>query len=288
MRCRGSLPARGERRPGQASAPNLRHAPGGGYGRACRRFRKCLWPGGRAGRAGRAMTSPNTSPQAASPEDSAWLFNAPPGWPPAPPGWQPAPGWQPDPSWPPAPAGWEFWLPAPQGGQQAGPDGPAAGQATRAEQLGGGQPAGQYAEQPADDSPADAGRRASAPDRRPVLCLPARGTGPDRPCARQRCPGGRADRFPPARPHGLAGRRLGLRERRPGGHVAARSAGHPARGHPASGPDARVGAGAGPAHRGPVSARLVAGRRPRRPRRPPLRRPTRGITATATRTPTPP
>ena len=59
------------------------------------------------------MTSPHSSPQAASPQDAAWLFNAPPGWPPAPPGWQPAPGWQPDPSWPPAPAGWEFWLPAP-------------------------------------------------------------------------------------------------------------------------------------------------------------------------------
>jgi hypothetical protein len=97
------------------------------------------------------MTSPNTSPQAASPEGAAWAFNAPPGWPPAPPGWQPEPGWQPDPSWPPAPPGWEFWLPAPQAGRQADQ---AAGQATRAEQPDGGQPAGQYLEQPADSSPA--------------------------------------------------------------------------------------------------------------------------------------
>ena len=81
------------------------------------------------------------------------MFNAPPGWPQAPSGWQPAPGWQPDPDWPPAPAGWEFWLPAPQAGQQGGQ---AAGQATRAEQPGGGQPAGQYLEQPADGSPAAA------------------------------------------------------------------------------------------------------------------------------------
>ena len=82
------------------------------------------------------------------------MFNAPPGWPLAPPGWQPEPGWQPDPSWPPAPAGWEFWLPAAVAGPQAGQAGQAASQATRAEQPGGGQPGGQYLEQPADSSPA--------------------------------------------------------------------------------------------------------------------------------------
>ncbi len=60
------------------------------------------------------------------------MFNAPPGWPPVPRGWRPAPGWQPEPSWPAAPPGWEFWLPAPQAGQQ------------------GAQPA----EQPADSNPA--------------------------------------------------------------------------------------------------------------------------------------
>jgi RsiW-degrading membrane proteinase PrsW (M82 family) len=65
------------------------------------------------------MTSPNPTPQAASSEGPAWVFNAPPGWPPAPDGWQPAPGWQPDPSWPPAPAGWDFWLPAPADGARA-------------------------------------------------------------------------------------------------------------------------------------------------------------------------
>jgi RsiW-degrading membrane proteinase PrsW (M82 family) len=100
------------------------------------------------------MTSPNTSPQAASPEGAAWLFNAPPGWPPAPSGWQPPPGWQPDPSWPPAPAGWEFWLPAPKTGQGE----EAAGQ--QAEQPGppqsGPQQSGppQVAEQPGHGDPA--------------------------------------------------------------------------------------------------------------------------------------
>src|ERR1700722_5889814 len=100
---------------------------------------------GRAGRAGRAMTSPNTTPQAASPEGAAWVFNAPPGWPPAPPGWQPAPGWQPDASWPPAPAGWEFWLPAPPAGPQAGPpSGPQSG--PEAAPAAGGQPMGAVGE----------------------------------------------------------------------------------------------------------------------------------------------
>jgi RsiW-degrading membrane proteinase PrsW (M82 family) len=59
------------------------------------------------------MTSPESAPQAASPADEKWVFNAPPGWPEPSAGWQPPPGWQPDPSWPTAPAGWEFWKPAP-------------------------------------------------------------------------------------------------------------------------------------------------------------------------------
>jgi RsiW-degrading membrane proteinase PrsW (M82 family) len=91
------------------------------------------------------MTSSNISPQAASPEGAAWLFNAPPGWPPAPPGWQPAPGWQPDPSWPPAPVGWEFWLPAPPA--------PSAEEPVGEQPVGGSEPVGAL---PVDSIPASA------------------------------------------------------------------------------------------------------------------------------------
>lgn len=42
-----------------------------------------------------------------------WIWQAPPGWPPAPPGWYPPPGWQPPPDWPPPPPGWPFWVPVP-------------------------------------------------------------------------------------------------------------------------------------------------------------------------------
>jgi RsiW-degrading membrane proteinase PrsW (M82 family) len=49
-------------------------------------------------------------PGASDGTGSAFMFNAPPGWPAPPAGWRPPPGWQPDPSWPEAPAGWNFWL----------------------------------------------------------------------------------------------------------------------------------------------------------------------------------
>jgi RsiW-degrading membrane proteinase PrsW (M82 family) len=77
------------------------------------------------GQAGRAMTYPDSTPQAADADGPAWTFNAPPGWPAVPAGWQPPPGWQPDPSWPAAPADWEFWRPAPpaQAPQAAATDG---------------------------------------------------------------------------------------------------------------------------------------------------------------------
>jgi RsiW-degrading membrane proteinase PrsW (M82 family) len=78
------------------------------------------------------------------------VFNAPPGWPQSPPGWQPAPGWQPDPSWPAAPPGWEFWLPAPQAGQQSGQAGQQSGPQTGQQA---GQDAGQPIEQSADSNP---------------------------------------------------------------------------------------------------------------------------------------
>lgn len=49
---------------------------------------------------------------------NGWIFNPPPGWPPAPPGFVPPPGWRPDPSWPPAPEDWAFWIPDPRGTQE--------------------------------------------------------------------------------------------------------------------------------------------------------------------------
>jgi hypothetical protein len=39
-----------------------------------------------------------------------YVFNPPPGWPPAPSGWVPPEDWKPDPSWPPPPVGWIFWV----------------------------------------------------------------------------------------------------------------------------------------------------------------------------------
>jgi len=101
------------------------------------------------------MTFSNISPQAASPEGSAWVFNAPPGWPPAPAGWQPAPGWEPDPSWPPAPAGWEFWLPASQAGPSQAPPpqaAPSQAEPPSAEPPLGGRPG----EEPVGSAPAGA------------------------------------------------------------------------------------------------------------------------------------
>jgi RsiW-degrading membrane proteinase PrsW (M82 family) len=65
------------------------------------------------------MTFPG-SPQQGVAAGTKWVFNPPPGWPVPPANWQPPNGWQPDSSWPPAPPDWEFWRPAPTGGQPAG------------------------------------------------------------------------------------------------------------------------------------------------------------------------
>ncbi len=43
-----------------------------------------------------------------------YVFNPPPGWPPAPSGWVPPEDWKPDPNWPPPPVGWIFWVASPE------------------------------------------------------------------------------------------------------------------------------------------------------------------------------
>jgi hypothetical protein len=54
------------------------------------------------------------------PTRTVWVFNAPPGWPPAPAGWVPPQGWQLDPSWPAPPAGWQWWVRSPPVSTPAG------------------------------------------------------------------------------------------------------------------------------------------------------------------------
>ncbi|MCL5049957.1 MAG: DUF4041 domain-containing protein, partial [Firmicutes bacterium] len=43
--------------------------------------------------------------------DSALVFNPPPGWPEPPANWIPPKGWEPDPTWPAPPDGWQLWIP---------------------------------------------------------------------------------------------------------------------------------------------------------------------------------
>jgi hypothetical protein len=40
-----------------------------------------------------------------------FVFNPPPGWPPAPAGWTPPPDWTPPSQWPAPPPGWQLWIP---------------------------------------------------------------------------------------------------------------------------------------------------------------------------------
>lgn len=56
-------------------------------------------------------------------DNTALVFNPPPGWPKPPDGWRPPTSWSPDPSWPPPPEGWQLWVPAdaPEGQVQAAP-----------------------------------------------------------------------------------------------------------------------------------------------------------------------